>query len=170
MDAVSGYNCYNTSSSLKHFHGEGCLGGSVGWVSDFCLGHDLMVCEFELHIRFWLTAVSLEATSDPLSHSFSVPLLLWPSPARALSQKWNNFKKEEKKNHFHGEKHSVRTRVFIALSYFPPLVIVSWFRHSGGHIEWPGKASKECFSHLICEHSDPQTSQEPLKSGPSPLW
>ena len=28
----------------------GRLGGSVGWVSDFSLGHDLAVCEFEPRI------------------------------------------------------------------------------------------------------------------------
>ena len=28
----------------------GCLGGSVGWASNFGSGHDLAVCEFEPHV------------------------------------------------------------------------------------------------------------------------
>ena len=28
----------------------GCLGGSVSWVSDFGLGHGLMICGFEPHV------------------------------------------------------------------------------------------------------------------------
>ena len=49
----------------------GHLGGSVSWASDFGLGHDLAVCEFELHIG--LTAVSEEPALGPLSPSLSAP-------------------------------------------------------------------------------------------------
>ena len=31
----------------------GCLGGSVGWASDFGSGHDLAVHGFEPRIRLW---------------------------------------------------------------------------------------------------------------------
>ena len=48
--------------SLAQEHTDwGHLSGSVGLTSDFCLGHDLMVCEFEPCIGF--TAVSLSAQS-----------------------------------------------------------------------------------------------------------
>ena len=40
---------------------QGCLGGSVGQVSDFVSGDDFMVPEFETHIRL--------SASDPLSPS-----------------------------------------------------------------------------------------------------
>ena len=42
--------------------------------SDFGLGHDLMVCGFEPHIR--LTAVSSEPALGPLSPSLFAPPLL----------------------------------------------------------------------------------------------
>ena len=35
------------SSYLKSWTDLGCLGGSVGWASNFSSGHDLAVCEFE---------------------------------------------------------------------------------------------------------------------------
>ena len=70
----------------------GCLGGSVGWASDFGSGHYLAVSEFEPRIRPVLTARSLEAASDSVSPSLSVPppLMLCLSH----SQKWINVKKK----------------------------------------------------------------------------
>ena len=56
---------------------EGHLGGSVGWMSDFGSGHDLMIREFEPHIR--LSAVKCEACFGS-----SVPFTFCTSPARAL--------------------------------------------------------------------------------------
>ena len=52
----------------------GHLGGSVGWVSNFSSGHDLMVHEFEPHIGICvlgsvLTSWSLEPASDSVSLS-----------------------------------------------------------------------------------------------------
>ena len=46
---------------------QGCLGGSVGWASDFGSGHDLVVCEFKPRIR--LSALRTESASDPVSLS-----------------------------------------------------------------------------------------------------
>ena len=66
-----------SDSFIKEGVKEGRLGSSVGWASDFGLGHDVMV--HELHIR--LTAVSAEPASDPL----------FPSPAHVLSLK-NKYK------------------------------------------------------------------------------
>ena len=57
------------------------LGSSVSWASDFSLGHDLRVCEFEPHIG--LTAVSLSMQS--LLWILCPPL--WPSATCALSFK-----------------------------------------------------------------------------------
>ena len=58
---------------------EGCLGGSVGWESDFSSGHDLRVCEFKPNIG--LAAVSEEPALDPLSSSLS----LCPSPLSKIN-------------------------------------------------------------------------------------
>ena len=52
----------------------GRLGGSVGRASDFSSGHDLTVHEFKPPIG--LSAVSVEAASDPLSPSLRASLSL----------------------------------------------------------------------------------------------
>lgn len=49
----------------------GCLGGSVGYTSDFGSGHDLRVHEFGPCIR--LSTVNIEPASDLLSPSLSAP-------------------------------------------------------------------------------------------------
>ena len=69
---------------------EGHLDGSVGWASDFDLGHNLMVGEFEPHIG--LCADSMEPTLDSLSPSLSAP------PSFSLSNINKHFKKLKKKN------------------------------------------------------------------------
>ena len=51
--------------------GEGCLGGSVGWASDFSSGHDLTAHELEPHIG--LSALSTEPAPDHVSPSLSAP-------------------------------------------------------------------------------------------------
>ena len=49
-------------------------GGSVGWVSDFSSGHDLVVCGFEPPaLGSVLTARSLEPASAAVSPSLSAP-------------------------------------------------------------------------------------------------
>ena len=63
---------------FKNQEGDGRLGDSVGWASDFGSGHDLTVCEFEPLV---LTAHSLEPALDSASPSLS----LCSSPAHALS-------------------------------------------------------------------------------------
>ena len=65
--------------ALKEEHIQGRLGGSVGWASNFCSGHVLMVRGLSPVSSSVLTAQSLEPTSD------SVSLSLCPSPAYALS-------------------------------------------------------------------------------------
>ena len=70
----------------------GRLAGSVSGASDFGSGHDLLVREFEPHIR--LTAVSEEPASDHLSPP---PLYLSPAQALALSLSLKN-KSTYKKN------------------------------------------------------------------------
>ena len=58
----------------------GCLGGSIGYVSNFGSGHDLVVHRFEPHVR--LCADS----SEPGAYFMdSVSLSLCPSPTRTLS-------------------------------------------------------------------------------------
>ena len=63
----------------------GRLGGSVGEVSDFGSGRDLIAREFEPRIR--LSAVSTEPASHPLSSSFSALPLLVCACVCACSQK-----------------------------------------------------------------------------------
>ena len=67
----------DSSLKLKKFCQEtvapGHLGGSVSWASDFGSGHDLVVHEFEPHIR--LAAISEKPALDPLSS----PLYLSPT-------------------------------------------------------------------------------------------
>ena len=61
-----------------------CLGGSVGWASDFGSGQDLMVCGFEPHDG--LCADRLEPRAY---FGFCVSPSLCPSPAHALSVSQN---------------------------------------------------------------------------------
>ena len=59
---------------------QGCLGGSVGYASNFGSGHDLTAFEFEPHIGLW------DDSSEPgASFGFCVPIWLCPSLAHALS-------------------------------------------------------------------------------------
>ena len=76
----------------------GCLSGTVGWVSDFSSGHDLMVCEFEPRAR--LCADS----SEPGAYfRFCVSFSQSPSPTLTLSLSLKNknlkqfFKKKKRK-------------------------------------------------------------------------
>ena len=65
---------------LKGGEPLGCLGGTVGWASDFISSHDLMVCEFK-------PCVGLCAdSSEPGAYlGFCVFLSLCPSPTHTLS-------------------------------------------------------------------------------------
>ena len=60
--------------------GEGRLGGSVGWASDFGSGHDRTACEFKPSVGF--CADSLEPGA---CFRFCVSFSLCPSPNHALS-------------------------------------------------------------------------------------
>ena len=58
---------------LKKLKIEGCLGGSVGWASDFGPGHDLVFVGSSPTLVPVLTAQSLEPASDSVSSSLSAP-------------------------------------------------------------------------------------------------
>ena len=58
----------------------GHLGGSVGWASDFGLGHDPAGPEFEPHIRLYADSLKPGAC-----FRFCVPLSLCSSPTYTLS-------------------------------------------------------------------------------------
>ena len=49
----------------------GRLGGSVGWASDFGSGHDLMVHEFEPHVR-----LCADSSEPGVCFGFCLPLSL----------------------------------------------------------------------------------------------
>ena len=66
---------------------KGCLGGSVGYVSDFGSGHDLTTCGFEPHCRAVLTAQNPEPASDSVSPSLSAPPPLELALSLSLSLK-----------------------------------------------------------------------------------
>ena len=75
----------------------GRLGGSVGWPSNFSSGHDLVVCEFEPHIKLCADCSKPEAPSNSMSLSLSAPppQLLCLSASLCLSLKnkhWNKNK------------------------------------------------------------------------------
>ena len=55
----------------------GCLGGSVGWASDFCSGHDLTACELEPRVR-----LCADSSEPGACFGFWVSLSLCPSPAQ----------------------------------------------------------------------------------------
>ena len=57
----------------------GCLGGSVGWASDFGSGHDLTVCEFEPRV-----GLCADGSEPGACFGFCVSPSLYPSPAHAL--------------------------------------------------------------------------------------
>ena len=70
-----------------------CLGGSVGWASNFGSGHDLMVREFEPHAglcadssepgaRFWLCVSLSLCPSLTCAVSLSLSLSLSLSPLK----------------------------------------------------------------------------------------
>ena len=40
--------CFSERTKMRS--GSGCLGGSVGWATNFGSGHDLTVCGFEPHV------------------------------------------------------------------------------------------------------------------------
>ena len=68
-DRLSGlFKCH-----LKNIK-SGCLGGSIGWASDFCSGNDLTVPEFEP--RVGLCADSSEPGTC-LEFPLSLPLPCW---------------------------------------------------------------------------------------------
>ena len=59
---------------------EGCLGGSVGWASDFSSGHDRVFCGFESRDGLWADI------SEPGAYfGFWVSPSLCPFPIRALA-------------------------------------------------------------------------------------
>ena len=58
----------------------GRLGGSVGWASDFGLGHDLTACQFEPRV-----GLCADSSQPGACFGFCVSLSLCPSPAHALS-------------------------------------------------------------------------------------
>ena len=60
--------------------GEGRLGGSVGWASDFSSGHNLVVHEFKPRIGLWA-----DGSEPGACFRFCVSLSLCPSPIHALS-------------------------------------------------------------------------------------
>ena len=62
----------------------GCLGGSVGKVSNFGSGHDLMVREFQPCV-----GLCADSSEPGACFGFCVFLFLCPSPAHALSLKMN---------------------------------------------------------------------------------
>ena len=67
-------------------YNKGYLGGSVVYVSDFSSGHDLIVCEFEPHVRLCADSSEPGETSDFVSHSLSAPLLLMLCLSLSLSK------------------------------------------------------------------------------------
>ena len=73
----------------------GCLGGSVGWASDFSSGHDLTVREFKSCVR-----LCADSSEPGASFRFCVSLFShYPSPTHAVSlsiKKWIKIKKIKK--------------------------------------------------------------------------
>ena len=63
----------------------GCLGGSVGWASDFSSGHDLAVHEFEPHV-----GLCADGSEPGACFGFCVSLSLCPSPTHALALSLKN--------------------------------------------------------------------------------
>ena len=59
---------------------EGCLGGSVGWASNFGSGHDLAVHGFEPRV-----GLCADSSEPGACFGFCVSLSLCPSPSHALS-------------------------------------------------------------------------------------
>ena len=82
-------------SSSRPTSSEGRLGDSVGWASDFGLGHDLTVRGFEPRVGLYA-----DSSEPGACFGFWVSLSLCPSPAHARSlsvSKINkNIKKKEK--------------------------------------------------------------------------
>ena len=68
---------------------QGCLGGSVGKVSDFSLGHDFAVPKFQ---------PCADSSEPGVCFRFCVSLSLCPSPACSLSLKSTNLKKLKNNN------------------------------------------------------------------------
>ena len=78
----------SSRDSSPHLDGydkkDGHMGGSVGEVSDFGSGHDLMVSGFEPQVRLCADSSELRAqSSKPALDSVSPSLC--PSPTHALS-------------------------------------------------------------------------------------
>ena len=69
----------------------GCLGGSVGWASDFGSGRDLMVRGFEPHM-----GLCADRSEPGACFGFCVSLSLCPSPVHALSLSLSKINKREK--------------------------------------------------------------------------
>ena len=66
---------YSLSAIVLIYSFVGCLGGLVGWASDFGSGHDLTVLSSSPASGSVLTAQSLEPVSDSVSPSLSAPPL-----------------------------------------------------------------------------------------------
>ena len=67
------------TNCLRNADTQGCLGGSVGWVSDVSSGHDLAVCEFKPRI------VLCADSAEPGAYfRFYVSPSLYPSLAHTL--------------------------------------------------------------------------------------
>ena len=73
-----GSACPEPSSGYNSLH-SGCLGGSVGWASDFGSGHDLAVREFEPRIGLWA-----DSSEPGACFGFCVSLSLCPSSPPAV--------------------------------------------------------------------------------------
>ena len=66
---------------------KGHLGGSVGWVTDFGSGRDLMVCEFEPHVGLCVDSSEPGAYFRFCVSLFPYPRLLVLCLLSSLSQK-----------------------------------------------------------------------------------
>ena len=71
----------------------GRLGGSAGWASNFSSAHDLLVCEFQPHVRH-----PVDSSEPEACFRFCVSSSLCPSHAHALSH--NNKINAKKKKFF----------------------------------------------------------------------
>ena len=75
----------NGDLKKKKWIEKGCLGGSVGEVSDFSSGHDLTVCGFEPRV-----GLCADSSEPGACFGFCVSLSLCSSPTHALSLSLKN--------------------------------------------------------------------------------
>ena len=72
---------------ITNGEGQGLLGGSVGWASDFSSGHDLGVREFELRVRLCADSSEPGACFSCLPLSLPLPYSHYVSLSLSLSLK-----------------------------------------------------------------------------------